>query len=65
MIFSFRSITGLALLVALLSPNQAQAHRFAPSLLKIVESTQHNYNVVWKTSNGGDQQYILAADVAC
>ena len=49
MIFSPRSITGLVLLISLLLPNQAQAHRFAPSLLEIVESTQHNYNVVWKT----------------
>jgi hypothetical protein len=47
--FSFRSITGLALLVVLLLPNQAQAHRFAPSLLKIVEFNKHNYNVAWKT----------------
>ena len=49
MMFSFRSITGLALLATLLLPSQAQAHRFAPSLFKIVETTKHNYNVVWKT----------------
>ena len=49
MMFSFRSITGLALLVALLLSNQAQAHRFAPSLFKIVESTKYNYDVMWKT----------------
>ena len=49
MIFSFRIIMGLAIFVTLLLPNQAQAHRFAPSLFKIVETTQDNYNVVWKT----------------
>lgn len=40
---------GPALLLALLLTNSAQAHLFAPSLLKIVETTQHDYNVVWKT----------------
>jgi hydrogenase/urease accessory protein HupE len=49
MMFSFRIIMGLAMLIMLLLPNQAQAHRFAPSLFKIAETTQHNYNVVWKT----------------
>ena len=49
MIFSFRIIMGLAIFVTILLPNQAQAHRFAPSLFKIVETTQDNYNVVWKT----------------
>jgi hypothetical protein len=49
MIFSSRIIMGLAIFVTLLLPNQAQAHRFAPSLFKIVETTQDNYNVVWKT----------------
>ena len=49
MMFSFRIIMGLAIFVTLLLPNQAQAHRFAPSLYKIVETTQGNYNVVWKT----------------
>jgi hypothetical protein len=39
----------LALLLALLLTNNAQADLFAPSLLKIVETTQHDYNVVWKT----------------
>jgi hypothetical protein len=43
------SILPLALLFALLLVNSAQAHLFAPSLLKIVETTQQNYNVVWKT----------------
>lgn len=28
---------------------EAFAHRFAPSLLKIVETTDQHYNVVWKT----------------
>jgi len=45
----FRPITLLILLLALLLTNRAQAHLFAPSLLKIVETTQHDYNVVWKT----------------
>ena len=49
MIFSCRIIMGLVIFVTLLLPNQAQAHRFAPSLFKIVETTQDNYNVVWKT----------------
>ena len=39
----------LGLLLAPLWVNSAQAHLFAPSLLKIVETTRHNYNVVWKT----------------
>jgi hypothetical protein len=49
MMFSIRIIMGLAMLIALLVPDQVQAHRFAPSLYKIVETTQHNYNLVWKT----------------
>lgn len=49
MMFLFRIILGLAMFATLLFPNQAQAHRFAPSLFKIVETTQDNYNVVWKT----------------
>ena len=57
--FSFRSITGLALLVVLLLPNQAQAHRFAPSLFKLVESSQHNYSVVWKTPTEANSNIAL------
>ena len=59
-----RVIAALPLLLALLSTNSVQAHLFAPSLLKIVETTahdfdrhgnsqhdynQHDYNLVWKT----------------
>lgn len=33
----------------ILFSDAAQAHRFAPSLLDIVETTPHNYNIVWKT----------------
>ena len=39
----------LGLLLAPLLVNNAQAHLFAPSLFKIIETTPHNYNVVWKT----------------
>jgi len=44
-----RKFGPLALLIALLQPNTVEAHRFAPSLLKLVEITGHTYNVVWKT----------------
>jgi hypothetical protein len=40
---------GMGLALALLLTPTAQAHRYAPSLLKLVETTQHDYNVVWKT----------------
>ena len=40
----------LGVLIPLLLAHSAQAHLFAPSLLKIVETTPHHYNVVWKTS---------------
>jgi hypothetical protein len=41
----------LSLVFLLLVPlsNQVGAHRFAPSLLKIVETSKHTYNFVWKT----------------
>ena len=40
----------LALLVLpLLLSMPAQAHRFAPSLLRLVEVGEQEYNVVWKT----------------
>jgi hypothetical protein len=35
--------------LALLAVDNAEAHRFAPSLLKFVETGQHEYKVVWKT----------------
>ena len=49
MILSFRILFLLALLVALVHPGAAEAHRFAPSLLKLIETSDHIYNVVWKT----------------
>ena len=39
----------LGLLLTTLLANNAHAHLFAPSLLKIVESSAHSYHVVWKT----------------
>ena len=37
------------LVMMLLLAHAAHAHLFAPSLLKVVETQQHHYNVVWKT----------------
>ncbi len=39
------------LLLAALMVNHAQAHLFAPSLLKFVETTQHDYRGVVENSN--------------
>jgi hypothetical protein len=39
----------LSLLLSLLLGAPAQAHRFAPSLLKLFEVGENTYNVVWKT----------------
>jgi hypothetical protein len=39
----------LGLSVAFALSNAAQAHRFAPSLLKVTETAGHQYNLVWKT----------------
>jgi len=47
--YAYLGFSNLMLLVFMLLPNQATAHRFAPSLLKLVETTEYNYNVVWKT----------------
>jgi hydrogenase/urease accessory protein HupE len=41
-------LLGLFLLTALVSVN-TQAHRFAPSLLRVFEVGENQYNVVWKT----------------
>jgi hypothetical protein len=49
MMYSSRIFFSLALLMSLLHPNTVEAHRFAPSLLKLVETSSHTYNVVWKT----------------
>ncbi len=42
-----RILIGVAL--AAVVAQAAQAHRFAPSLLKITETADQHYNVVWKT----------------
>jgi hydrogenase/urease accessory protein HupE len=47
------------LLVTLLLPQTAAAHRFAPALLKLVETTSNHYNVVWKTSAEGTSNIPL------
>jgi hydrogenase/urease accessory protein HupE len=44
-----RLSVSLMLLIVLLLPKEAEAHRFAPSLLKFVQTSEYNYNVVWKT----------------
>ena len=44
-----RASLSLMLLLVLLLPKDAEAHRFAPSLLKFVQTAEHSYNVVWKT----------------
>ncbi|MFT4824173.1 MAG: hydrogenase/urease accessory protein HupE [Halioglobus sp.] len=49
----------LALLVLLSISVNVQAHRFAPSLLKLVETSQGSYNVVWKTPTQGTSSIPL------
>jgi hypothetical protein len=44
-----KSRIALWLLLPLLLSVPAQAHRFAPSLLRLVELGEQQYNVVWKT----------------
>jgi hypothetical protein len=39
----------LSLIAMLAHPCTAEAHRFAPSLLKLVETSDRIFNVVWKT----------------
>ena len=46
MIFYLRIIVGLLMMLLAYT---AQAHLFAPSLLKVVETQPYLYNVVWKT----------------
>jgi hypothetical protein len=43
----------LFLLAALCAVSAAQAHRFAPSLLKVTETAPQQYHVVWKTPAQG------------
>ncbi len=44
-----RSLTALLTIVLVLISTQSLAHRFAPSLLKLVEINPGEFNVVWKT----------------
>jgi len=44
-----RIVAPLVLFFTLLHADTAAAHRFAPSLLKLVETSDHNFNIVWKT----------------
>jgi hydrogenase/urease accessory protein HupE len=39
----------IGFLLSFLAVHTAQAHLFAPSLLKVEETKQYHYNVVWKT----------------
>ncbi|MDB9963325.1 HupE/UreJ family protein [Pseudomonadales bacterium] len=43
----------LGLLMLLLHTNMAEAHRFAPSLLKLTQTAEATYNAVWKTPTEG------------
>ena len=52
-----RLITGFAL--GLLLAQGAHAHRFAPSLLKVTEIADKQYNVVWKTPAQGTSSVPL------
>jgi hypothetical protein len=47
------------LALALILSQSAQAHRFAPSLMKVVETTALHYNVVWKTPAQGTSNIPL------
>jgi len=59
MTISSKIFLPLALLIALLHPGSAQAHRFAPSLLKLVETSDDTYNVVWKTPTETTSNVLL------
>ena len=48
---ALRIVAGI--FVALLLAQSAQAHRFAPSLLKVTEIADQQYSVVWKTPAQG------------
>ena len=49
----------LALVVALTVTQVAHAHRFAPSLLKVTEIADQQYNMVWKTPAQGTSNVPL------
>ena len=42
-------VLSLVFLLLMFLSGHVSAHRFAPSLLKIVETSEYTYNVVWKT----------------
>ena len=50
---------GLVLALLLFIAQLAQAHRFAPSLLKVTEIAPQQYNVVWKTPVQGTSDIPL------
>jgi hydrogenase/urease accessory protein HupE len=52
-----RLIAGLVMALSIALP--AHAHRFAPSLLKVVETSALHYNVVWKTPAQGTSNIPL------
>ena len=49
----------LMLLLVLLFSKEVAAHRFAPSLLKFVQTSEYNYNVVWKTPTEATSNILL------
>ena len=60
-----RYATMMLCLFMLLLSLPSQAHRFAPSLLRIVEVGDQVYQVVWKTPGTGDQRRATAARFTC
>jgi len=54
-----RLFVPLVLLIFLLQSNTVEAHRFAPSLFKLVEVTDHTYDVVWKTPTETTSNVLL------
>ena len=55
---SLRLVAGIAL--SLMLAHTAQAHRFAPSLLKVTEIADQQYSVVWKTPAQGTSSIPLS-----
>jgi hypothetical protein len=49
----------LLLLLVVLFAHNASAHRFAPSLLKVIETGSGQYNMVWKTPAQGTSNIPL------
>ncbi len=50
---------GAMLLFGLVGHQPAEAHRFAPSLFKMVEGADHIYQVVWKTPSEATSKILL------